>query len=96
MGSKGTEIVKAKLDVDELLKLLNKAYADYDRHNTQELLKILNALESERGAFSRHSIPGAFLFKKRSFGPIYEFWARNVYLPMGLSRFMNRFLGKSL
>jgi bacterioferritin len=28
MGSKGTEIVKAKLDVDELLKLLNKAFAD--------------------------------------------------------------------
>jgi bacterioferritin len=28
MGSKGTEIVKDKLDVDELLKLLNKAYAD--------------------------------------------------------------------
>ncbi|NHI84179.1 MAG: ferritin [Candidatus Thorarchaeota archaeon] len=28
MGSKGTEIVNAKLDVDELLKLLNKAYAD--------------------------------------------------------------------
>ncbi len=28
MGSKGTEIVKAKLDVDELLSLLNKAFAD--------------------------------------------------------------------
>jgi bacterioferritin len=28
MGSKGTEIVKAKLDVGNLLKLLNKAFAD--------------------------------------------------------------------
>ena len=28
MGTKGTEIVKEKLDVDELLKLLNKAFAD--------------------------------------------------------------------
>jgi len=28
MGSKGIEIVKSKLDVDELLELLNKAFAD--------------------------------------------------------------------
>lgn len=73
---------------------LNRAYADYDRHNTQQLLNILNALEDELGAFHRDSIPGSFLYKMRTFGPAYEFWARHFYLPMGLSRWLNRFLGR--
>lgn len=71
---------------------LNPAFADYDAHNTRELTGILAALERERGPFPRESIPGAFLWRKRKFGPLYEFWSRHVYLPGGVSLWANRLL----
>jgi len=68
---------------------LNRAYADYDEHNTRQLLNILETLEYKAGAFGRDTIPGSFLFRVRTLGPVYEFWSRNVRLPMGLSQFLN-------
>ncbi len=66
--------------------------SDYHEHNTRELMGILSALENENGPFGRRSIPGSFLWRKRTFGYLYEFWSRNVYLPSNLSRFINRLL----
>lgn len=66
--------------------------ADYHDHNTHELMRVLSKLENENGPFGRRSIPGSFLWRKRTFGPLYEFWSRNVYLPPALSRFFNRLL----
>ena len=66
--------------------------ADYHEHNTCELMRILAALEQENGPFGRRTIPGSFLWRKRTFGPLYEFWSRNVYLPPKLSLFINRLL----
>ena len=74
---------------------LNRAYADYDEHNTRQLLNILETLENKAGAFGRDTIPGSFLFRTRKLGPVYEFWARNVRLPMGLSRFLNNIVRRS-
>jgi hypothetical protein len=73
---------------------LNPVFADYDRHNTRELLQILEAIETEQGPFGRETIAGSFLFRKRTFGPLYEFWSRHVYLPIGLSQKLNRFWGR--
>ena len=67
-----------------------KEYADYAAHNTAQLMRILAELELEHGPFAPDSIPGSFLFRKRHFGPLYEAWVRNVYLPVGLSRILNR------
>jgi hypothetical protein len=69
---------------------LNKAYADYDKHNTRQLLEALEILENKVGAFGRDTIPGSFLLREQRFGPLYDLWARHVYLPMGLSQFVNR------
>lgn len=74
---------------------LNKAYADYDVHNTHQLVEIVETLESEIGVFGRDTIPGSFLFRMRMFGPIYEYWARNVRLPIGLARFLNHIIRRS-
>ncbi|MEM7113299.1 MAG: hypothetical protein AAF614_12765 [Chloroflexota bacterium] len=71
---------------------LNPKYADYDDHNTAELMQVLTALEQEQGAFTRDTIPGSFLMRKRTFGSFYEWWARSVYLPPRLSRLLNRVL----
>lgn len=73
-------------------RLKNPAFADYRDHNTRELMKSLSVLEMEQGPFARRSIPGSFLWRMRTFGPLYEFWARNVYLPPRLSMFLNRLL----
>jgi len=73
---------------------LNLAYSDYDAHNTQQLMDILEAIEAEIGPFGRDTIPGSFLFRKRTFGPLYEIWARHVYLPTRMSGMMNRLVGR--
>ncbi len=54
----------------------NPAFADYDAHNTRELMQALAAIEAEQGAFDWRSIPGRFLLKKRLFGPLYDWWSR--------------------
>ncbi|MDX1413069.1 MAG: hypothetical protein R3293_02700 [Candidatus Promineifilaceae bacterium] len=73
---------------------LNPVYADYDKYNTREVMRILEAIEAEIGPFKRDSIPGSFLYRKRTLGPLYEYWARHVYLPMGLSQALNRLVGR--
>lgn len=70
----------------------NPAFTDYHDHNTRELMESLYLLEERQGAFERRTIPGSFLWRKRTFGPLYEFWARNVYLPPRLSGLLNSFL----
>ena len=54
----------------------NPAFADYDSHNTRELTALLAAIEAEVGPFPRSSIPGRFLWKKRMFGRLYDWWSR--------------------
>lgn len=71
-----------------------KEFAEYDTYNTLELMRVLSALEMDRGPFSRDSIPGSFLLRKRTFGLIYDAWMRHVYLPIGLSRILNRISGR--
>lgn len=66
--------------------------ADYHEHNTRELMRVLSRLEEENGPFARRTIPGSFLWRKRTFGPLYELWSRSVYLPPSWSRLMNRLL----
>jgi hypothetical protein len=73
---------------------LDAAYVDYDEHNTRQLMRILEAIEAEMGPYGRDTIPGSFLFRKRNFGPLYDFWARNVYLPAWMSSKLNRLLGR--
>ena len=70
----------------------NPAFADYDAHNTHELMEILSYLEEETGPFGRETIPGSFLWRKRNFDSFYELWSGNVYLPFRLSRLLNRLL----
>ncbi len=70
----------------------NPAYADYDAFNTRELLQILAKIEADAGEFGRDTIPGSFLWRKRAFGPLYEVWSRHIYLPSGLSQFINGLL----
>lgn len=71
---------------------LDSRYADYNAHNTRELMKILTTLEKENGPFKRNSIPGSFLWRKRTFGPLYDYWSRHVYIPPGISRILNRII----
>lgn len=52
------------------------AFADYDAHNTREVMAALAAIEADAGPFARRSIPGRFLVKKRLFGPVYDWWSR--------------------
>ncbi len=73
---------------------LNPVFSDYDNHNTRELMQILEAIETEQGPFGRDTIPGSFLYRKRNLGPIYEFWTRHVYLPIGISQTLNRLTGR--
>ena len=73
---------------------LKKEFADYHAHNTAELMCILSALEEECGPFPHNSIPGSFLYRRRTLGPLYDAWSRSVYLPAGLSRFINRIFGR--
>ena len=72
---------------------LNPAYADYDKHNTFQLKLVLKAIEEDVGPLSRETISGSFLYRTRTFGPLYEFWSRHVYLPIGWSKFLNRRIG---
>ena len=71
-------------------------YLDYDEHNNRELMKILAAIENNNGPFDRDSIPGSFLWRKRTFGPLYEYWSRHVYLPPSMSRFFKSDYKESL
>ena len=73
---------------------LNPDYADYDAHNTQELMRTLSDLENIYGPFPLQSIPGTFLSRKRALGPLYDAWSRNIYLPVGISRLLNRLSGR--
>lgn len=52
------------------------SFSDYRAHNTREVVALLKRLEQRHGAFARQTPPGAFLFRKRYFGPLYETWAR--------------------
>ncbi len=72
----------------------NPAFADYDKHNSAQVMHILEEIEEEVGLFARDSIPGRFLYRQRTLGPIYDFWARNVYLPAGIVQAMNRVFRK--
>jgi hypothetical protein len=63
-------------------------YADYAEHNSREVMRILAGLEDEVGPFSRSSPPGAFLRKRRMFGPAYEFWTRYVHIPLKWRRML--------
>jgi hypothetical protein len=71
-----------------------REYADYSAHNTEQLMRILSELEKEHGAFPRESIPGSFLHRRRTFGPLYDLWSRYVRLPIGLSWLLNRAYGR--
>lgn len=73
---------------------VQKGFEDYYVHNTNELMKVLVALEEECGPFARESIPGSFLYRKRRFGWIYETWSRHTYLPAVLAQIMNRIAGR--
>jgi hypothetical protein len=61
-------------------------YSDYAAHNSREAMRILTTLEEEVGPLPRSSPPGAFLRKRRMFGPAYEFWARYVHIPVRMHR----------
>lgn len=73
---------------------LNPVFADYDQHNSRQLMQILSEIEYEIGPFHKDTIPGRFLKRKKKFGPIYDFWARNIYLPVGVVQLLNRVLGR--
>jgi hypothetical protein len=73
---------------------LKSEHKDYDEHNALQVMRILSTLEEEHGPFPRKSIPGSFLFRMRTFGQFYIAWTRRVYLPAGLSRFINRIAGR--
>lgn len=73
---------------------LRKEYADYDAHNTSELMRILSALEAKQGIFSIDSIPGSFLNRRRTFGAFYDTWSRYGNLPLPVSQFLNRIAGR--
>lgn len=66
------------------------SFTDYAEHNTNEALKVLADLEAKKGPFDRSSPPGAFLFKRRTFGPLYKLWMRYAGLPLGLRRCIER------
>jgi hypothetical protein len=68
-----------------------RAYAD---HNTRELDILLKRLEDRNGRFPLNTPAGAYLFKRRTFGPLYETWTKRVYLPAKWSQSLNRLLGK--
>ena len=70
------------------------AYADYADHNSRELLRILAELEAKQGPFERSSPPGAFLAKRRRFGPAYEFWVEHVHIPARIRRQIEQALGR--
>lgn len=65
-----------------------RAYADYAAHNTRQLLEALTQLEEEVGPFDRSSPPGAFLSKRRRYGPLYELWVRHVHIPVRVRRWL--------
>lgn len=70
-------------------------YADYAAHNSREALRILAELEAKHGPFDRSTPPGAFLAKRRRFGPAYEFWVDHVHIPAGIRRQTERILGRA-
>ena len=73
---------------------LNPKFADYDRHNTKQLVFILEAIKADVGPLSLKTISGSFEYRMRTFGPLYEFWSRHVYLPVEWSKFLNRLTGR--
>ena len=70
------------------------AYADYAAHNSRELLRILAELEAKQGPFERSSPPGAFLAKRRRFGPAYEFWVDHVHIQAHTRRQIERIISR--
>jgi hypothetical protein len=73
---------------------LKKEYLDFNVHNSTEVKRVLSNLEEERGPFPRESIPGSYLLRRRTFGPLYDAWSHNIYLPTNISRFVNRISGR--
>lgn len=67
-----------------------RLHADYAEHNTRQLLAILATLEDEVGPFDRSTAPGAFLARRRRYGPLYELWVRNVRLPLAAKQWLER------
>lgn len=70
------------------------AFADYDAHNTRELMGVLSTLEMETGPFGRYTIPGSFLWRIHTFGWLYESWTRRAYLPVRWSQRLDRLISK--
>lgn len=54
----------------------NAALDDYAAHNTRAVMAALAAIEAEVGPFGRSTIPGRFLWRKRTFGALYDWWSR--------------------
>ena len=73
---------------------LKKEYLDFNEHNSNEVMRVLSSLEEKCGPFPRESIPGSYLLRRRRFGPLYDAWSRNIYMPTGLSRIINRLSGR--
>jgi hypothetical protein len=69
-------------------------FQPYIDHNTRELDEILVLLEAQYGRFPRHTPPGAYLWKRRTFGTLYESWSRRAYLPASWSKRVHRLFGK--
>jgi hypothetical protein len=69
--------------------------ADYDDFNTAELTEILARLQEVHGPFPNGSITASFLWRTRTFGPLYDRWARSAYLPAAMSRVLNRLLRRT-
>jgi hypothetical protein len=74
--------------------LKNSPFRAYADHNTRELDIILARLKEIYGSFPLNTPPGAYLFKRRNFGWLYETWVKRVYLPVGWSRRLNHLFGK--
>jgi len=70
----------------------NKAWAEFAAHNTAELLAILSFLEDSRGPFAKNSIPGSYLWRHHTFGPLYDAWANRAFLPAEFAGFLNQIL----
>ena len=74
----------------------NPEFADYADFNTAELMKILARLQEVHGLLPRSTIAGSFLWRRRTFGPLYDLWTRRAYLPASLSRYLNRLLRQAV
>jgi hypothetical protein len=70
------------------------SFQAYTDHNSSELDNVLERLEERYGHFPRSTTPGAYLFKRRNFGWLYETWSNRIYIPVGWSRRLNNLFGR--